>query len=156
MKYIKVYEDINPNTRLDELKRLLSHLAEMFKELGYYHVSKYDEYQYANNFFTTKPPSIRTKNLNFPPQKINCFDIDGEFSKSLIFLSVTMRIASKDDELVKFIPEYFKTISGLKLYSENPNFFNTQFEVVDDVDNIIEQITIKDFKGKLQSKKYNI
>ena len=40
--------------------------------------------------------------------------------------------------------------------SENKDFFNTQFEVVDNVDNIIDQITIEDFKQKLQSKKFNI
>jgi hypothetical protein len=151
MKYLKTYENkINP--RLDELKKLLSHLAEMFKELGYYHLPKYDEYQYANNFFT----DISTMFGHGPNNGQNCFDINGEFSNSLIFLCITMRIASIDDDLVKFIPEYLKTINGLKLYSENPSFFNTQFQVVDNVDNIIYQISIDDFKKKLQSKKYNI
>jgi len=147
MKYIKKYESVNPNSRLDELKKLLSHFVSMFKELGYGHQAHYDEYQYVNNFYNQD-----FKN-NFDRR---AFDIDGEFSNSLIFLSVTMRIASVDDELVEFIPDYLKTISGLKLYSENPGFFNTQFEIVDNVDNIIDQISIKDFELKADRKKFNI
>ena len=144
MKYIKKYESVNPNPRLDELKKLLIYLTNLFKELGYGHEKHYDETQYVNNFYNEEKNAKRS------------FDIDGEFSNSLIFLSVTMRIGSIDDELVEFIPDYLKTLDGLELYSENKDFYYTTFNVVDKVDNIIDQISIDDFKQKLQAKKFNI
>jgi len=156
MKYLKKFEIFatNPNPRLDDLKKLLSHLVEMFKELGYYHLPKYDEFEYVNNFFSNKIGLFSHLDRGHPGH--NCFDINGEFSNSLIFLSITERIGSTNDDLANFIPEYFKTIKGLKLHSEDNMFFQVNFEVVDNVDNIINKISIEDFKQKLQLKKYNI
>ena len=142
MKYIKTYEDINPNKRLDELKKLLNHLVEMFNELGYDNERNYDDYQYVNLFW----------NAN----KQRSFNLNGEFSNSLIFLDVGMRVGYTRDNLAKFIPNYLKTINGLVLCSESPQFFTTTFQVVDNVDNIIDQISVEDFKLKMEREKYNI
>jgi len=142
MKYIKAYEGVNPNKRLDELKKLLSHLSDIFIQLGYEHSQNYDEYQYTNHFYRK--------------QRENSFDIVGEFSNSLIFLAFIKRIGSLDDDLAQYIPKYFRTIKGLKLYSENTTFNNTTFEVIDNVDDIIEQISMEDIELKMDREKYNI
>jgi len=67
-----------------------------------------------------------------------------------------MRIKSIDDNVSEYIPEYFKTIDGLKLYRDNPGFYTTSFQVVDNVDNIIPQITKEDFEFKINTIKYNL
>ena len=139
MKYIKLFE--HKNTRLDELTKLLSHIANMFAEFGYINKPYYTNDKYANNFYNEKGRS---------------FDINGEFSSSLIVFDVIMRVASANDDLVDYIPEYFKTIDGLKLYRERPEWFTTVFEVVDNVDNIIPQITKEDFESKMNGNKYNL
>ena len=141
MKYIKMFEN-NKNTRLDELKKLLSHIRQLFCiEFGYIYKQYYTDDKYENIFLNEGDTS---------------FEITGQFSSSLIFFQVVLRSGSIDDNIVKYIPEYFKTINGLYFYSNNPKFYTTTFEVVDNVDNIIPQITIEDFESKMRGKKYNL
>ena len=81
-------------------------------------------------------------------------DIQGEFSKSLTFLSVTLRIGMND--FAVFIQQYFKTITGLELWNENPNFFNIQYKITGNVDDIIKQISKEDIELKMETNKYNL
>lgn len=139
MKYLKLYEEIT-NTRLPDLKKLLDHLVEVFTNIGYYH----------NNFlsdelethFVTKDSGSRI------------FDLLGDYSSAYIIIIITMRSASKAyDEQIQ---EYFKIIEGLKIYSENKDWYRISFEIVGDVDDIINQITEDSLKMFLDAKKYNI
>ena len=139
MKYLKLYEEIT-NTRLPDLKKLLDHLVEVFTNIGYYH----------NNFlsdelethFVTKDSGSRI------------FDLLGDYSSAFIIIKIIIRIASNATD--KQIPEYFKTIDGLKLYSEDKDWYSTTFQIVGDVDDIISQITEDSLKMFLDAKKYNI
>ena len=139
MKYIKLFE--HKNTRLDELKKILDHISNVFIEFGYINKRYYTDDKYENHFYNEEDRS---------------FDITGEFSSSLIVFDVIMRAKSIDDIIVEYIPEYFKTIDGLNLYRESPEWFTTSFEVVDNVDDMIPQITKEDFESKMNVKKYNI
>ena len=65
-----------------------------------------------------------------------------------------MRSASNAYE--EQIQEYFKTIEGLKIYSEDKDWYRISFEIFGDVDNIISQITEDSLKMFLDAKKYNI
>ena len=139
MKYLKLYEEIT-NTRLPDLKKLLDHLVEVFTNIGYYH----------NNFlsdelethFVTKDSGSRI------------FDLLGDYSSAFIIIKIIIRIASNATD--KQIPEYFKTIDGLKLYSEDKDWYSTTFQIVGDVDDIISQITKEDIETKIESIKYNL
>jgi len=140
MRYIKVFEDFDDNPRLSDLLKLLKHLKYIFQDFGYqlefWNNDKYESY--------------------FKNKKGRVFDIIGDYSSQLIFLKVVMRIESPNDTLAKFIPEYFKTIDGLKLYREDKDFFTTTFQIVGDVDDIISQITKDDIEIKLKTKSYNL
>ena len=143
MKYIKTYEDsFDDNPRLPDLLKLITYLKKVFQGFGY----TLDDW-YRN---------IDMYELYFNFKKGRAFDIIGDYSTTLIFLKVVMRIASTDDILAKFIPEYFKTIDGLKLYREDKDFFTTTFQIVGDVDDIISQITKEDIETKIESIKYNL
>ena len=144
MKYIKTYENFD-NPRLQDLKDLLSYLKNIFNELGYDHVCYLDRGKYEYQF----------SDLNKEKDQ-HCFNLEGEYSTSKIFLSVILRIGSFDDNFSKFIPEYFKSIEGLELYSENADWYNTTFEVVGNLNDITEQISVKDIKMKYDAKKFNI
>jgi hypothetical protein len=86
----------------------------------------------------------------------HCFNLEGEYSTSKIFLGVNLRIGSYDDELSKFLPEYFKTIEGLELYKEDLAWLVTTFEVVGNLNDITEQIYVEDIKMKFDTNKYNL
>jgi hypothetical protein len=145
MKYIKKYEQTFDNPRLQDLKDLLSHLIKVFNELGYDNKNYFDNAKYEIQFSNiTKIKDQHT------------FNLEGEFSITKIFLAIKMRIGSLNDNLIKFIPKYFKTINGLELYNENPYFYITTFEIVSNLYNIIEQISIKDIQIKFDANKYNI
>ena len=139
MKYLKLYEEIN-NPRLPDLKKLLDHLVEVFTNIGYYH----------NNFFSDELEThFVTKDSGS-----RIFDLKGNFSRAYIIISITMRSASNAYE--EQIQEYFKTIEGLKIYSEDKDWYRISFEIFGDVDNIISQITEDSLKMFLDAKKYNI
>ena len=139
MKYLKLYEEIN-NPRLPDLKKLLDHLVEVFNNIGYYH----------NNFFSDELEThFVTKDSGS-----RIFDLKGNFSRAYIIISITMRSASNAYE--EQIQEYFKTIEGLKIYSEDKDWYRISFEIFGDVDNIISQITEDSLKMFLDAKKYNI
>ena len=150
MKYIKTYENFD-NPRLQDLKDLLNYLTKTFNELGYDHKGYLDMGKYEVQFSDNKTDYKR------------CFNLEGEYSTSgwggiraKIFLSIVMRIGSLSDGLVKFIPAYFKTINGLELYREDSDFYNTTFEIVGNLNDITEQITVEDIKMKFDSNKYNL
>jgi hypothetical protein len=68
---------------------------------------------------------------------------------------LTINMLSKMD-IIQFIPTYLKTINGLMVDHKKDW---TQFEVKildDNINNIIKQITKKDFELKLKINKYNI
>ena len=146
MKHLKTYENkFSDNPRLQELKELLSYLTKIFNELGYDHSSWYEIGKYE----------IQFSDLNKEKHK-HCFNLEGEYSTSKIFLAVILRIGSFDDDLSKFLQEYFKTIKGLKLHSESSEWYNTTFEVVGNLNDITKQISVEDIKMKFNAKKYNI
>ena len=139
MKYLKKYENINP--RLDDLKKLLDHLTKVIKRFGYDYSNFFEHFKYE---------------VEFRNEKELVFTIEGDFSVSLIYLSVNLRIGSFDDDLSKFFSEYFKTIDGLTLYNESSSFFVTTFRIDGDVNEIIKQITKEDIEMKYQGNKFNI
>jgi hypothetical protein len=144
MKHIKAYEDLENIKELKEdLKRLLLHIKYVLKD-KYVATINFDDYQYSIWFSNSSKPEERV------------IDIQGEFSSSLTFLSITLRIGSVYDDFPKFLQEYFKTISGLELHSKNPIFFNITYKITDNIDNIINQISKEDMEIKLNSNKYNI
>ena len=142
----KIYENrFLANPRLQDLKDLLSYLTKIFNELGYDQVSYWDRGKYEIQFSDWNKEKDQ-----------HCFNLEGEYSVSKIFLAVIMRIGSFNDNFVKFIPEYFKTIEGLELYSESPDWYNTTFEVVGNLNDITDQITTEDIKIKFSANKYNL
>jgi hypothetical protein len=144
MRYIKTYEDSENIEELKkDLKKLLLHIRRI---LNNYYSSTVD--------FGDDQYSIYFSNISVPTQRV--IDIQGEFSSSLTFLSITLRIGSIYDDFPKFLQEYFKTISGLELYNESPSFYNTQFKITGDMDDIINQISKEDIEIKSNSNKYNI
>lgn len=137
---ITLFENFNP--MLDEQKKLLSHITKIFNQMGYDYYGYLDRGTFETDYFKTKNNIV--------------FNIKGDHSVSLIFLTITLRIGSVDDEVAKFVPDYFKTIDGLELYREDKDWFNTTFEIVGNVDDIIKQITVEDFEIKFKSKNYNL
>jgi len=142
MKHLKTYEDNNYREDLNDLKKLLYHIKNVIDSLGYLSITNFIDTQY--NIYFSKFPNTEKK----------IFEIQGEFSKSLTFLSITLRIGMNDFSL--FIQQYFKTINGLELYNENPNFFNIQYKITGGVDDIINQISKDDIKLKMDTNKYNL
>jgi len=140
MRYIRTFEDsFGKNPRLHDLYKIINYLKILFQDFGY---------EYNRGYSINE--------LEFKNKKGRVFDINGDYSTTLIFLSVVMRIESTNDILANFIPEYFKTIDGLKLYREDNDFFSTTFQIVGDVDDIISQITKDDIEMKLKTKSYNL
>jgi len=145
MKHIKTYEDNNYRKDLDDLKKLLYHIKTVIDSFDYSSKIEFTDYQYNIGFF---------KNSNRAAIKMTAMDIGGEFSKSLTFLSITLRIGM--NSFTQFIQRYFKTINGLELYNEKPDFYNIQYKITGDVDDIIKQISKENIELQLNTNKYNL
>ena len=80
-------------------------------------------------------------------------------------LLIYKKSISNQDEIQNFIPEYFKTIKGLKYMGEKysgaidfeiaPYMYKTT-DLVHNIDDIISQISLENFQLKFDSFKYNI
>lgn len=68
---------------------------------------------------------------------------------------LTINMLSKMD-IIQFIPTYLKTINGL-MVDHKKDWAQFEVKILDDnINNIIKQITKKDFELKLKINKYNI
>jgi len=141
MKYIKKYEDLNLAHEFDinESKRLLSHLIKIFNEIGYDNSNYYDRGKHESEFF---------ENSHF----LFLISVEAKYQK---ILSITISILGNRNETVSFIPKYFDSISGLKkLHNSLSDVFD--YEIIGDVDDIIDQISTDNFEIKINSNKYNL
>jgi len=137
MKYIKIYEIYTSfdNPKLNDIKKLLSHLIKFFNELNY------SESNYMNNG-----------------------KYETEFSKDEDYLYIeldsrqyTLEIKSSSrniNNISIFLPKYFKGIIGLKFISEIDNFL--KFKLQGNINNVIKQINKEDFEFKMNTNKYNL
>jgi len=131
MKYIKLFEN---QDNIDICKMLLSHLTNTFEEIGY----DYNNYLVYGLYET-----------EFDKNKENLF----KFIYDAHTKQFSIRLFDMADEVL-FIPEYFKTITGLKF--QDTKYFNRYIYDIIDIDKAIEQISKEDFELKFTSNKYNI
>lgn len=148
MKYIKIYEDMRPVNKVEDasFEKLFNHFDKIFSNLGYHSVD-YEE--------------IRTKEFYKDHDYMFTFAIKTRLSALLIY----KKSISNQDEIQNFIPEYFKTIKGLKYMGEKysgaidfeiaPYMYKTT-DLVHNIDDIISQISLENFQLKFDSFKYNI
>ena len=132
MKYIKLFEN---QDNIDICKMLLSHLTKVFNQLDY------DYYNYlVYGLYETEFQDSNKENLF-------------KFIYDPYTKHFSIRLFDSTDEVL-FIPEYFKTITGLKF--QDTKYFNRYIYDILDVDKAIEQISKEDFELKFTSNKYNI
>lgn len=143
MIHIKIYEDFEADfekreKEITQIKKLDSYLISFFNELGF------DNENYLNS--TNYETEFR-KNDKYYFTIILKYILERKivFKKSL---------AHKND-MVNFIPEYFKSIKGLK-FNRHVTSYEVDFLIQDKIDNIINQISKEDFLFKFEANKYNI
>jgi hypothetical protein len=123
----------------NELKipKLKNHLTSIFKKIGFSVNYNCDTHYFYKN----------KDDILFYIRTSNSF-ISGDL--------LTINMLSKMD-IIQFIPTYLKTINGL-IVEHKKGYTQFEVEISDDVDinNIIKQITKKDFELKLKINKYNI
>ena len=135
MKHIKIYEKYKQPDEVG-LKKLLSHITKMLTEFGFGYSFFLDYGDYETEF--TDSVENATFYVRVSPRSN----------------MLTVKKLDRNSDVVDFIPEYFKSIRGLKYI--NKDHFSYIFNIVGNVDKIISQISKEDFDFKLESKKYNI
>jgi len=141
MKYLKKIEEVNPftvNERLITLKELLSHIIKVFNELGF------DNKNYWNN----SKYEVEFRNKKHLPNLWN-IEMYIDYFVNKIILKITNL---NNNSIIKFIPEYFKTIDGVKFLDKDK--YTSKFEINFNID--IKQINKKDFEFKLKADEYNL
>ena len=127
MKHLKIYEDINEVT---DIKKILSHLNKFFSFYGINYSNYFENRTYETEYF------ISDRRLLFD------ISVDNILGKHL-----SIRIEN-NESFYKYILEYFKTIKGLEIYSEYSN--RIKFDIIGNINDIIEQITNDDFDSKYE------
>ena len=142
MKYLKRFESTDNYSYEHELKKLLSHLAKVFSELGFNYNNYYDRGRYETIF---DKDSKRAFNIFVDP-----------YDKALqLTLSVEYQ----------YIYDYFKTISGLVENGSTPvnipsmNIYVKyiiNFNIKGKPSKLIKKFSKEDFEMKMNSNKYNL
>jgi len=150
MKYLKKYENIEYNS-IEELKKLIEHIKNMFSEMNLMCSLRYYEYNYIKGYkliCKTEKGFINDEGFGVFP---DLFEIEVNTTHSG-YLSIKRNI--DDNSLADFIVPYFKTIDGLSIMEDYNTFIG--FKIIDNIDTIIKRIYIDDFNLKYDVKKFNI
>lgn len=139
MKYIKMYEN---KVEKAAFKRLFDHFDMLFSQMGY-------DSQFVNDKIEFR------KDLGY----VFSFDDVISLKAYLIYDESSVN----QDEISNFIVEYLKTIKGLRFNEESsgisfeiaPYLFKSR-DLEINIDKVISQISLEDFKLKFSASKYNI
>jgi len=151
MKYLKTFEAIDRvkildfnDTFVNQIKKLYSHLINIFDDLGYDYNNYYDNGSYETLF--------------------NYDNVDERFKLTLNPKNQTLEVEISESNLL-YITNYFKTIDGLSeirssdIYShQTRSIFTAEiiFKITKNIDYIISQISKDDFQLKMNTNKYNL
>jgi len=144
MKHLKIYEEYEPtehDNKISNMKRLLSHLTKMINELGFDYTNYFDKQKWQVEF------NVDNKYIFYISVEHNYF------SGNIVF---KIKTPPNVNHVVDFIPDYFENINGINNMIFDGSY-TYEYEIkYEDVDNVINQITINDFKFKLNANKYNL
>jgi len=130
MKYLKTFEKKSKNiSNVDDIKKLLSHLIEIFTYYGIDYSNYYENRKYETEFHSSGTTLF----------EVSVDTVLGSHLSIHIF---------NGDPFYIFLLFYFKNIKELKIDFES----NTKivFDIIGDVDNIIEQITNDDIDSNFK------
>jgi len=142
MKYIKEKESyigIYNNPKLSELKKLLNHLTNVFHELGFDYCNYINNGEYEVEFNKGDDLfyivlSLRAEGLLLQIKKASTFG----------------------SNFLHFIPEYFKSVEGLKKLETINSTINSITFKINNVESIIEQVTVEDIEKRYKISKYKL
>ena len=148
MKYIKLYDSEfskarTPVSDMDELKKLLSHLRKILEELGW----EYEGYLDGRKFdaqFSMSLGEDRFKNM------FHVF-IYSELGGKILEIK-----RHKKDEKSKFLEDYLMTINGIEEDYYDQNIITSCSFWINDVDEIIKQISKDNIELFIDTKNFNL
>lgn len=156
MKHLKLYESFYDN-KIQDLKKFISHIIKVFSEYGLDYQSYYEKKDcYTTEFYLEEDHNYLFAIEFFLMMK---FEIMFTVKNSLYMMH-------QQSEFLNFLPEYFDKIEGVEEYSNDiVGVFDGKqseymFTVKGNVDDVISQITLDNFKEEFEiyknSKKYNV
>ena len=140
MKHLKIYETFDKGKVTTNAKKLISCLMDLFIAYGFDYSNYYDNRKYETEYF------YNSDNILFN------VGVDAYLGNNLSI------IIYKNEDFYRFILQYFKTINGLNLMLEDTG--RIIFNIPGTMNNVIKQITYKDFESKYElyksTNKFNI
>ena len=142
MKYIKKYQDISIEYKTNA-EKLLMKVKNIFEKLNF--IPNYDKRINEIRFYKD--------NIWFSIRIYINWNITDEKYETILTITVNQNFKN---EILQFIPEYFKNINNINLIDYNYNLFYSYKIEPENLNDVIKQISLKDFIFKLNANKYNI
>lgn len=129
---------------IEFLKALLSHITKILNELGFDYRSYYESSKWEVEFYDNKGLFDFYISMNMD-----------HFKKNNIILELK-KLLVHHNHIVNILPEYFNNINGINhMKYDGTNIYTYQIKI-EDVGKVINQITLEDFKLKINANKYNL
>lgn len=152
MRHLKIFDNYTPtdyDNDVTKLKELLKHLITLFKNLGFDFANYYDRGTYEVEFTYTDNNKDINKYIFYLQLRV-----DGTSDDNLDL--IIKKSISHHNEISRFVPEYFKSISGIEFINYDGRYDYRYNVPISSIKDIMGEITMNDFNLKLTANKYNM